>query len=341
MVAKKSPSKKKTPAARAAKPQPKLPAFVIPTEEEILGANPRAVTLIAASDRLTWQVLVPIMRGSDVCPEKLTLALLGIDDFDGWSRRIFHAFGGLNPDDGMEADWVFRRWFTAGVARHVSRRDLRGLHFRMASAMRDVDDGATKRIRELSGEIEMSIHEGNDASDDKNVRTDLLGRAVLLLAIRVGEDGDREEQLVQTQRAEDIFAAMGASEWVGQTRRIRAGALLCSRRIDEALAVLATIWDTPRPDFMTHCSLRSGSWSDPTSDLLKKAAHAASWASRIDPQWLDAVKTMAEKLAHPGCALWLEETRKMMERLRPIDVTSNNTDEPSIWDLFEAQGRIV
>lgn len=292
----------------------------------MLGADPRAVALLASSNRPTWQALVAVMKRSEVCPEKLVLALLGVDGFDGWRARLFRAFVGLNPDDGMEADWAFRLWFTAGVAGVAGGKSLRELQFRFASAVVDGAIGHLQRLRDLTRDIEMSLRTG----DDQPAKRDLLAGAILHLAVREGDEGHYAEELVLAQRAEGIFAEQNASEWVAQSRRVQAGALLCLRRFDEALALIDSVWDKPRPDFNAQCSFRSVPRLEPIADLLRSAAHIACWASRREPQWLDVVKSIGEKLVHPGCLAWYEAHRPKI-----ADVTTNASDVCSTEESFE------
>jgi len=310
---------------------------VAPTVDEFLAADPRAVTLLATSNRLTWQAFVPIMKSPQVCSDKLALALVEIDNFEGWCGRLFRAFNGLNPDDGLEADWAFRKWFTEGLARHVPTENLRGLQFRFENAMRDVEIDNLERIRELTIGIESSLRPDEEPrSAEDNARKELFGRAVLLFGLRLGENGDRKGQLTQAMRAEDLFEALQARQWVGQSRRLRAGALLCLRRIDEALELLESVWDIPRPEFIAQYAFRVTPRSDSITDLLNHAAQIIWWAPRLAPQWLEAVKSIGEKLEHAGCLAWHEKHSQM-----PIEVEIESSSGPYVEDRFELRGPFV
>lgn len=287
--------------------------------DDILRADPRTVALLAASDRATWQRLVEHIDRSGACPPGLVRALLAIDEPEGWPARIFRAFTGRNPDEGMGADWHFRRWFADGVVRHLPPEDPRALRTRHATLADHVETDATRRVRELVTDVER-------AGDSQPHRA-VLGRTLLLLARRLGEDGDHDAAVAAAQRAEAVFAGLADATWRAQAVRMRGAALLRLRRIDEALAALDSVADAPSTSFSSEGSYRSGravlgsdgSYHaervlDATDAVLDEAAKIAVWAQSDRPEWIRALGAIGERLGHRGCIARSEAGNGARER---------------------------
>jgi hypothetical protein len=272
------------------------------TLDEILRAEPRALGHLATSDRATWQTLDRHLHGADACPPVLVHALLAIDDVAGWAGRLFPAFSGLNPDEGMGADWHFRRWLSAGIVNTLPPTDIVVLRVRYTTASNDTEPGTTSRVAALVDDIE---HAGDGATHRA-----LLGRALLLLARRLGEDDEHDAAIAAATRAEQIFTQLGDAMWSAQAVRIHAGALLRKREIDAALALLDTVLDSPCTHFASEGAHRGGRAIQnpdgtyrpekilaPLDAALDEAAKIAAWAGRDEPQWIAA---RAKILAPPG-----------------------------------------
>jgi hypothetical protein len=82
---------------------------------------------------------------------------------------------------------------------------------------------------------------------------------LLVPARRVAEDGDVAAILARAERAEAIFAELGDEAWRAQSVRWRAAALLRQRKIDGALARLATAITIPATILGNHFDVRSRS----------------------------------------------------------------------------------
>jgi hypothetical protein len=275
--------------------------------DDILRAEPDALGRLAGSHRATWQCLARHMCGSDACPPQLVHALLAIDDPRGWESRLFSAFLGLNPDEGMGAHYDFRRWFGAGIVKTLAPSDIEALRVRYTVALDDTEIGGGSRVAALVADIE-------NASDGETHRA-LLGRALLLLARRLGEADDHERAIAAARRAEDVFTALGEATWSAQAVRMRGGALLRQRKIDDALAVLDTVADAPSAGFASEGSYRGiraiqnpdGTYRDekvldPIDAALDHAAAIALWATKDEPHWIAALGRIADQTGHPSCA---------------------------------------
>ena len=290
--------------------------------DDILRAEPRAVGHLAASDRETWKCLVGHIDRSEACPPVLVRALLAIDDLEGWRRRIFSAFRGLNPDDGLGADDGFRRWFAAGIVRHLPRTDPAALGLSYRTALDHVEADAAKRAADLAVEIE-------EAGDSAQHRS-LLGRALLLLARRLGEDGDHEGASAAARRADAIFAKLGDADWQAQAMRVRAGALLRLRKLDEALALVDTLFRDPPAGFPLEGGVyRLATSSDPVA--LAEAATIVLSATKDNPAWIRALGSIAESTGHRGCAERFEAGRRSLAEpdraLRSEEVDVRDRDD--------------
>lgn len=243
------------------------------------------------------------MHSSDGCPPQLVHALLAIDDPSGWERRLFHAFMGLNPDEGMGAHYDFRRWFSAGVVQALPPDDIVALRVRYTLALDDTKAGFETRAGDLVADI--------DKASDAEPHRSLLGRAYLVLARRLGELDDHDGAIAAARRAEDVFTTLGDAAWSAQAVRMRGAALLRLRRIDEALAVLDPVLHTPGTGFSSEGSplgIRAiqkpdGTYRylkvlDPIDVALDHAAAIAGWATKDEPHWIAALATIAEQTGH-------------------------------------------
>lgn len=257
----------------------------------------------------------------------LVRVLLAIDDLEGWRRRLFTAFQRLNPDDGLSADDGFRRWFASGIVRHLPQTDPAALALSYRDALDYADSGAAKRAVDLAVEFEQ-------AGDSAQHRS-LLGRALLLLARRLGEEGDHENASGAAQRADDIFAKLGDSDWQAQAMRVRAGALLRLRKIDEALALFDTLFRNPSAGFPLDGGVhRPVTSSDPIAAVLSEAAAIALSATKDKPEWIRALGLIAERTGHRGCAERFEASRHSLAE-------QERTTRSDAVDLSDRDDRIV
>lgn len=165
--------------------------------EAILRAAPETLQRLAASHRESWQCLAQQLAGSDACPAALVHAMLAIDDPPGWEQRLFSAFMGLNPDEGMAAHYDFRRWFGAGIVSASSPTDITSLRTRLTVLLAEVDTAAASRTASLVADLH--------AAGDAGAYRSLEGRALLLLARRLGEADDHEGAIAAAGRAEAVF----------------------------------------------------------------------------------------------------------------------------------------
>lgn len=277
------------------------------TIAEILAVEPRALARLASSDYETWETLARHMYGNDACPPPLVHALLAIDDPTGWAARLFHAYMGKNPDLGLGADWDFRRWFGAGIVKTLAPDDIVSLRVRYTTATNDVEDGTAQRTAALVADIE--------AASESEAHRALLGRALLLLARRLGEAEDHDAAIAAARRAEDVFTKLGDTTWSAQAVRMRGAAMLRQRKIDDALGVLDTVADAPHAGFSGEGSYRGiravqnpdGTYRpekvlDPIDAALDHAATIAVWATRDEPSWITALGKIADATGHAGCA---------------------------------------
>jgi hypothetical protein len=267
------------------------------TTGEFLRRDPAALTRLAASDRATWQAFASELFDAGACPPDLVLQLLAVDSLPGWSARIGRAFAGRNPDDGMSADFAFRAWLSAGIERGLPPTEPPVLELRLATAL---DDLTTRRAEQLVADFEQV----GDSAQHRH----LLGRALLLLARRAGEDRDDDRSATTAQRAEELFASLGDDLWRTQAVRARAAAMLRARRIDEALVLLDGVIDGPTTWLGgMHRIIPS---SNPIEAALHDAARAACTASSRTAEWVRALGAVAERTGHAGCAARFESVRR-------------------------------
>lgn len=275
----------------------------------ILG--PDELRRLAASDRETWQRLIAHAATSEACPPETVEVLLAIDDFDGWMRHVFRAYGALPPDDGRDADEVFRRWLSTGIARAFPPTNRRALENRHRVALNDTSADASEHTRALVAAIEKAP----DARD-------LLGRAWLLLARRLSEDLDPEGAIAASLSAEEVFASIGDDAWRAQAVRMRGAALLRAHKIDEALAVLDSVADAPSTSFWASGRNRydgvvlgsDGHYHperelDPVDAVLHRAVAIAVMAPATHPEWLRTLDAIARATGHRECARRAEASR--------------------------------
>lgn len=233
-------------------------------------------------------------------------ALLAIDDPEGWRDRIFRAFVGLNPDDGLEADALFGRWLSAGIARHLPATDVAALERQYRKALDDLEPGTTERVSDLAQQIEKA--------GDSNEHRALLGRALLIVARRSAEDGDLEGARVAAERAETIFGTLGDAKWSSQAMRVRAGILIRLEKLDEALALIDKLFAGASAWFTIEGMFR------PTADLFAEASTILLSCAKEDEAWIHIVGKIAARSKHAG---FTQRDQELAGRL---------PGEPGFWD---------
>lgn len=245
------------------------------------------IGLLAASHRETWQKFVRHMKEAECSPELLR-ELLAVDDLEGWQRRSFGAFNGLNPDDGMEAHYLLGRFIGAGITKHLPRNHPTALLEKYKVACDDVAVDTTKRTRELAREIEQS-------GDSKAHRV-LFGRALLLLARRLSEDGDHEAALAEATRAEEVFIRADALDWRTRAMRARAGALFRLRKIDEAIAVMEAVFATPWAPAKIEGAYRLSTPADPIEAALIDAQRLAQSVWKNETEYVRTLERLGRRI---------------------------------------------
>lgn len=247
---------------------------------DILRAEPAAIARLAASHRETWQACAGIYRCAGEprpCSPELVHALLAIDDMHGWLRRVFSAYQGLNPDDGQEAYFGFLEWFSAGLVQHLPPTDPAVLALAYKRALDDVAEGSAQRTTALM----KTIYEAGDTKEHRA----LLGRALLLLARRVGEEGDLDAASATAQRAQDIFAQLGDAASRLFAIRVRAAALLFLGKKGDAAPLLDEIVGQQSPTFARDGMFRRIQGSE---------ANVALWSTSAGYDWVHALSAVAE-----------------------------------------------
>lgn len=246
------------------------------------------IGLLAASHRETWQRFVRYMAEAGECPPELLQELLAVDDLEGWQRRSFSAFIGLNPDDGMEAHYRLARFIGAGITRQFPPNHPTALLEKYKVACEDVAIDTTRRTRDLAREIER-------AGDSKEHRV-LFGRALLLLARRLSEDGDHEAALAEAIRAEEVFTRVDAVDWTTRAMRARAGALFRLRKIDEAMAAMEAVFALPRAPFCGEGAHRLSTPADPIEAALMEAQRLAQSISRNETEYVRTLERLGRRV---------------------------------------------
>lgn len=262
------------------------------TADALLRAEPAAVGRLAASELVTWKRVMDIVRaGQTACPAALVQALLAFDDVEGWQRRSFAAFSGQPPDDGMEAWFGFARWLGDGILTHLPPADPTTLRTRYRRLLGDLAPGAAERVEALTRAIARA--------GDTEAHRALLGRALLLLAQRLGEAGDQDAAIAAATRAEDVFTKLGEGRWVDDARRQRASALLRQRRLEEAIALVEAIETSPGAWRGEGAAVSNAVVSDSVDALYGRAAQLCSDANKQDRIWRREFAQLTERIRHP------------------------------------------
>jgi hypothetical protein len=143
---------------------------------------------------------------------------------------------------------------------------LAALDLAWRRAVGDVDAGAAQRATALV----KTIYEAGDSQEHRA----LLGRALLLLARRLGEEGDMEGACGTAQRAQEVFAQLADLASRAFAMRVRAAALLFLGRHSESVALLDGLGAHATPAFAREGAFRriQGSEDDDwVHSLLAKA----------------------------------------------------------------------
>jgi hypothetical protein len=220
-------------------------------------------------------------------------AFLAIASAEEWGNHMAAAFSGRNPDEGMRAYYGMIRWLNAGIAQSLPSIEPAALELRLKSAFEYVAADATKRVEELVMDCEKA--------GDSNEHRTLLGRALLLLSRRQGEDGDDDAALRAAQRAEKVLATIGDDAWRAQAVRAQAAAMLRQRKIDDALALFDGVIDAQEQALRVEGNLRLAPPSDPTLAVLHEASRTMRWAHGRSPAWIRDLGLIAERTGHEAC----------------------------------------
>lgn len=262
------------------------------TTDALLRAEPTVIARLAASDLATWQRMMDIVRARQIaCPARVVHALMAIDDVEGWQERAFKAFRGRNPDDGMEAWFDFARWLGDGILAHLRPDDPRSLRTLYKRLLVDLAPGAAERVEALT--------RATASAGDTAAHRVVLGRALVLLAQRLGEAGDQDAAVAVAKRAEDVFAKLGEVTWVGDARRQQAGALVRLRKLDEAIALIETIETPPGAWRDEGAAFASVVAADPVDALYVQAAWLCRDANSQDRLWRREFALLIERIRHP------------------------------------------
>lgn len=297
-------------------PRKRKPPPIRTPADDFVRAEAGAVARLAASDAATWESLFSLIFASKACPPALVRALLAIDDPEGWMKRTTREYSSSSPYDRMDAEFGFRDWFCEGIVQHLPPTDPAVLRVRYRRERESTEPGAARRARALVLAIEA-------AGDSQR---SLLGRALVLLARRLGEDGAEEDAIAAARRAEDIFAELGDAGWRGDARRERVGALLRLRKLDEALALFDTIDASAGRWLSDAASDLSRTPTDPVDAVLAKAAKLATWATETTPEWIDVLRSIAHATGHRGSAERAARARG------PSEPDSASADPFDRWD---------
>jgi len=234
-----------------------------------------------------------IMRAERTdCPAVLVHALLAFDDVEGWRRRSVAAFSGQPPDDGAEAWFGFARWLGDGILTHLPPADPRTLRTRYQRALEDLTPGAAGRVEALARAIA--------SAGDTAAHRALLGRALLLLAQRLGEAGDHDAALAAATRAEHVFAALGEARWAGDAKRRQASALLRQRRLEEGIALVDAIETPPGAWRNEGAAVAAVGASDAVDVLYRQAAQLCLDANKQDRIWRQDFARLVDRIRHPN-----------------------------------------
>lgn len=282
--------------------------------DDLLRGEARAVTRLADADRIAWKRLAAHMREATAAPPALVLAMLAIDDREGWLRRLFKAFMGLPPDDGLEADFAFRRWFAAGLADALPATDPRALEARLDAAIRDEAADAATRTRALVRDLV-----GAGASPEHRA---LLGRALLLLARQRSDDLAHAEAIAAAGEALAVFASLGDDSGRLRAERMEAVAMLRDGQLDEALARLDRVGHRTSSSRLTEGASRyvgamlgpDGVYRArtlaPLEQALYDAGTVALWAGMNEPALRAAFGVVAAQTGHAGIAARAQAPRR-------------------------------
>lgn len=263
------------------------------TADALLRAGPDAVGRLAASDLMTWKRVMDIVRaGQTACPAVLVHALLAFDDVEGWQGRSFAAFSGQPPDDGTEAWFGFARWLGDGILTHLPPTDPTTLRIRYKRLLEDLAPDAAGRVEVLARAIA--------SAGDTEAHRRLLGRALLLLAQRLGEAGDHDAAHAAATRAERVFAALGEARWAGDAKRQQASALLRQHKLEAAIALVDAIETPPGAWRGEGAAVADVGVSDPVDALYWQAAQLCIDANKQDRSWRRDFTRLADRIRHPN-----------------------------------------
>lgn len=265
------------------------------TIDELLRGESRALDRLFAEDLAAWELFETVWERPEVpCPPLLALAMLERGEFLRWIRTLHATLGKDRRRDQRPPRQVrsFRRWFAAGIVRHLEPKTLSSLHMLSRALWHYVEADSVARAHALVLAIEAGPQSRERRSDParralsldplrerrqmhrlarlllllkpvKQEPPSLLGQTLLALAWHAGEERDHALALAAAERAEQTFAKAGDQKWRSQASRYRAGALFRLRRIDEALAVLDVAFEI---EPIQSDSDRLSRRADPTSE---------------------------------------------------------------------------
>ena len=298
----------------------------------LLRGDDRALDQLVERTHTAWAALETAWTQSRACPPVLVHALAERGDVEWWARHCAIAL----REPPTRRDRGFRRWFAAGIQRHLQPRGLASLRLLASSLWFYVEDDAQARAREVVRIIEAAAYDrahhslvgqalGVLGQDPAAQHRWLAANVQLALAWHAGDDRAHDVTLAAAERAEHLFSEVEDDRWRAQATRFRAGALFRLRRIDEALSVLDGVFDVePVSRDGDRLSRRTDATqeenykyvlqeTDPADRALEDAAMNALTEGRNDATWVNVLGALAKSTGHVGCA---DLHRVGMQRLR-------------------------
>lgn len=309
-----------------------------PTLEDLLRGDARALEQLLKRKHAAWEALETSWTSGTACPPALVHALIEHGDVEWWARQFQMSLATREAvlRGPPRRDRHFRRWFAAGIQRHLQPKGRSSLELLASSLWFYVEDDSQARAREVAALIEAAAHErahhslvgkalgllGHDAA--MSLRW-MAANAQLALAWHAGDDRAHDVTLAAAERAEYLFGAVGDARWRAQATRFRAGALFRLGRIDEALSVLDGVFDLDPVSFegdrlsrrtdQTHVEDFKYAFheTEPAARALEEAAMRALTGKRHDASWVIVLEALGRTTGHTGCT---DLYRVELQRLR-------------------------